>query len=48
MRRYFSDTFFFFEKQGISLILAAWKLTVMLDGKETTFNSCDKVCCVSH
>lgn len=44
MRRYFSDTF---EEEGINLILAAWKLTIMLDGKETKFNSRD-VCCVSH
>jgi hypothetical protein len=35
-----------FEKQGISLILAAWKLMVMLDGKETKFNSYDNFCCV--
>jgi hypothetical protein len=45
MRRYFSDNF---EKQGISLILGAWKLMVMLDGKETKFNSRDNVSCVSH
>jgi len=37
-----------FEKQGISFILAAWKLMVMLDGKDTKFNSHDNVCCVSH
>jgi len=43
-----SVTFLKEKKQSISLILAAWKLMVMLDGKETKFNSCDNVCCVSH